>query len=278
MGSIISEMKTPGESNDKCFDALLLLPVLVGGKLRKRDNAGNVIDVITPKQSCDEDEIPNLKSPYCSEQEIKNNVETRSIAESHSSSETQSLGQILEDSGVSQDEFFLIDPRCIHDPVGLAMAQEHARWERPAKRPNALYPSGVLKIPAAKIQRPVSSEACYQNTAVDAVTTRLNCGDVLRQQDGMLHSTGGFDRTPGSAFQVKRNLFIPISDCDGEDSSSGELVHRSVADQRRQNQTLPPPFLPKSLLDDQSVPKLPKITLKPRKPPRHRLRSRHDDI
>ena len=267
MGSIISEMATDQETtaSGNCFGMLPILP--------RTD--GRSMVVISPNQQLHIDEndegefddgggggkVPTRRSP----------VKRRSIAAESSNSEStsitpQSLTQLLDEMGVPRDDFFLMDPRSLHDPVGQAIAHgggHVANWDRPTKRPKPVYPSRAEKTPEDAAADDNDKSGSGGKPGYVSSCNKLkghDCAGRSKLQEDQCN------RALGYPFHLDRNLFIPISD-----SSDGEDCSTTTANSNEKDRVSLLPLLPTDFSQKQkdkpvggAMP-LPSITLKPRK-------------
>jgi hypothetical protein len=131
---------------------------------------------------------------------------------SSSATELESISKTLEERGVPNDLFILMNPRELYDsdPAGRQLWDVSKRWEPMAARPKPVYPRSSMewetKTQSGTLDSPTEKESSDDDMSTPCqVTSSLNPHMEL-----------------ANGFRVQSNLFIPIRDSDNESCSEVE--------------------------------------------------------
>jgi hypothetical protein len=264
MGAILSDIPEGEKGDNNCFEILPSLPSLVSGKLCKRQDAGLVIDQVTPDlpdpsfvDVPDQDkEDPKMSEAAHTNSKAEVSPEI-SMPGSLSSQELESISKMLDEHGVPNNDFILMHPARLLNPAAQILSDEETNWKRPAKRPRPQYPTATSRMPL-----PSEGESSQQASLESREPTRPQKVECVahgllkscEEQSHPIYPTSELASAQQSAFHVKSNLFVPIQDIDDvdDDDSGGNIRSPAASDS----------------CSDTSI-GLPNITLKPRKPRGH---------
>jgi hypothetical protein len=132
---------------------------------------------------------------------------------SSSATELDSISKTLEERGVSNDLFILMNPRELYDsdPAARQLWDVSKRWEPMAARPKPVYPHSSME-----------GETIYQSgPTLDSTPEKSSSDDDMSSPCQLTSSLNSHMDSP-NGFRVQSNLFIPIRDSDNESCSEVE--------------------------------------------------------
>ena len=238
---------------ENCFGSIPSLPELVGCQFLKRQDALTPSDLLsTPTASFGESSsVTNVR--ILSDPNLVETSRGESIRRSLSNQALDSISDMLDSSGVPSDEFILVHPRELYNPMeGQLSARDVQSWQRPAKRPKPLYPT---------IEARGNPELASQHQIVEGSEERKPPAIVNSSEDQIVrpvassehhtsvsNSNSNRQEASETAFEMKSHLFAPIHDSD--DEYCEELA--SIATSARSSSSSDPARIPKFKLKPRS--------------------------
>jgi hypothetical protein len=237
MGGTISCQRDNEEGKTGLGRMIQPLPTL-GSKFSEVDNSSESMELATAEAAHADSRDEPANDTSAAGVVVATTSTTRM---SSSATELESISKTLEERGVPNDLFILMNPRELYDsdPAARQLWDVSKRWEPMAARPKPVYPCSSME-----------GETTYQsgpekNSSDDDMSTPCQVTSSINPH---------MDFPNG--FRVQSNLFIPIRDPDNESCSEVEsrLSSKQLEDPKR---------LSSKQLEDPKSP-IPRLKLRPR--------------